>query len=211
MSTAVLKIALFTAQKAKDSNLLKYFCIGLLILLLLFISFACSLGFTFTVIQSPGNSDLSNTVSAYRSAVTEIATQYNIPEYVNLILAVMQQESGGQGSDPMQASECEYNTEYEQKPNSITDPLYSIQCGIQELRDCLHKADVKAPNDTQSIELALQGYNYGIYYIVWAQWHGGYSLTNAGDYSNMLADTLGWTSYGDPYYVPHVLRYYKAN
>ena len=88
---------------------------------------------------------------------------------MELIKAVMMQESGGQGSDPMQASECGYNTRYPNTPNGITDPEYSIDVGIQNLAACLREASVESPVDMNHIKLALQGYNYGNGYISWAK------------------------------------------
>ena len=49
---------------------------------------------------------VSAEVEAYDPLIQEYARQHGIPEYVELIKAVMMQESGGQGNDPMQASEC---------------------------------------------------------------------------------------------------------
>ena len=81
--------------------------------------------------------------------------------YVDLILAVMMQESSGQGTDPMQSSEGAYNTQYPQEPNGITDSSYSITCGIQELKYALEKAGCTGPSDLTHIRLALQAYNFG--------------------------------------------------
>ena len=128
---------------------------------------------------------------------------------MELIKAVMMQESGGQGSDPMQASECGYNTRYPNTPNGITDPEYSIDVGIQNLAACLREASVESPVDMNHIKLALQGYNYGNGYISWAKEnYGGYTYANAVEFSEMMAERNGWSSYGDKEYVSHVLRYY---
>ena len=96
-------------------------------------------------------------VEAYEPLIRQYARQYGIEEYVELIKAVMMQESGGQGSDPMQASECGYNTRYPNTPNGITDPEYSIDVGIQNLAACLREADVESPVDMNHITLPLQG------------------------------------------------------
>jgi len=121
----------------------------------------------------------------------------------------MMQESGGKGNDPMQASECGYNTRYPNAPNGITDPEYSINIGIQNLAACLNAAGVKNPIDMDNIKLALQGYNFGNGYISWAKTnYGGYSYANAVEFSAMQAEKHGWSSYGDTQYVAHVLRYY---
>lgn len=152
---------------------------------------------------------LSAEVEAYEPVIREYAKQYGIPDYVLLIQAVMMQESGGRGTDPMQASECGYNTQYPRTPGGITDPEYSIAVGIQILADCLQTAEVESPIDLDHIQLALQGYNYGSGYITWAkEKYGEYSRANAVEYSLMMAEQMGWNSYGDKQYVPHVLRYY---
>ena len=98
---------------------------------------------------------------AYRDEVTTEAAQYGMSDYVDLILAVMMQESSGQGTDPMQSSEGAYNTQYPQQPNGITDPSYSISCGIQELKYALDKSGCTGPADLPHIRLALQAYNFG--------------------------------------------------
>lgn len=157
--------------------------------------------------EAAGSMPLSGSVSNNRQLVEQIAGQYGMQDYINLILAVMQQESGGQGGDPMQASEGPYNKEYPHRPDGITDPAYSIQCGIQELKASLQLAGCTSPTDMADIDLALQGYNFGSGFITWAQQHGGYSEANAQAFSQMEATNLDWSSYGDPYYVPHVLRY----
>ena len=132
-----------------------------------------------------------------------------IPEYVELIKAVMMQESGGRGLDPMQAAEGSFNTRYPHEPNGIQDPEYSIQCGVQELKAALISAEVENPIDMEHIKLALQGYNFGNGYISWAKTnYGGYSYANAVEFSTMQAQRLGWESYGDTQYPAHVLRYY---
>ena len=152
---------------------------------------------------------LSAEVEAYEPVIRKYAKQYGIPDYVPLIQAVMMQESGGRGNDPMQASECGYNTQYPRTPGGITDPEYSISVGIQNLADCLQAAGAESPIDLEHIQLALQGYNFGSGYITWAlQKYGEYSRANAIEFSLKMAEQMGWNSYGDKQYVPHVLRYY---
>lgn len=152
---------------------------------------------------------VSAEVEAYEPLIQKYAKQYGIPEYVELIKAVMMQESGGRGLDPMQAAEGSFNTRYPHEPNGIQDPEYSIQCGVQELKAALISAEVENPIDMERIKLALQGYNFGNGYISWAKTnYGGYSYANAVEFSTMQAARLGWDSYGDTQYVAHVLRYY---
>lgn len=152
---------------------------------------------------------VSAEVEAYEPIIQKYAKDYGIPEYVELIKAVMMQESGGRGLDPMQAAEGSFNTKYPHEPNGIKDPEYSIQCGVQELKAALTSAEVESPIDMEHIKLALQGYNFGNGYISWAKSkYGGYSYANAVEFSTQQAQRLGWDSYGDTQYPAHVLRYY---
>lgn len=154
---------------------------------------------------------LSQEVLAYTSTIQKYASQYGIPEYVASIQAIMMQESGGRGTDPMQASECPYNTRYPNSPGAIQDPEYSIQVGVQYYADCVEQAGCKSPADLGRLQLSWQGYNYGNGYIGWALTnYGGYSLENALEFSQQQAAAHGWSGYGDPEYVPHVQRYYSG-
>ena len=159
--------------------------------------------------ESNNYTQVSAEVEAYDPLIRQYAKQYGIPEYVELIKAVMMQESGGRGLDPMQAAEGSFNTKYPHEPNGIKDPEYSIQCGVQELKAALTSAEVESPIDMERIKLALQGYNFGNGYISWAKSkYGGYSYANAVEFSTQQAQRLGWDSYGDTQYPAHVLRYY---
>lgn len=152
---------------------------------------------------------VSEEVKAYEPIIQKYAKEHGIPDYVLLIEAVMMQESGGRGTDPMQCSECNFNTLYPHTPGSITDPEYSVNVGIQNLADCLQIAQCESPVDIDAIKLALQGYNYGQGYITRAmRKYGEYSKGNAIEFSLKTAEQYGWSSYGDMDYVPHVLRYY---
>ena len=159
--------------------------------------------------SNTGYIPVSEEVEQYSPLISKYAKEYGISEYTELIKAVMMQESGGRGSDPMQASECGYNTKYPNRPGAITDPEYSIKCGVQMLASVLKAAGCKSPSDMEHIKLALQGYNFGGGYITWAlEKHGGYSKANAVEFSKMQAKKTVMSAYGDPDYVEHVLRYY---
>ena len=152
---------------------------------------------------------VSSEVLAYADTISKYAKEYGIEGYAGLIQAVMMQESGGKGQDPMQSSECEYNTKYPKEPNGITDPDYSIKAGIHYLSDTIKAADVKNPTDIQQLSLALQAYNYGKGYIEWAKTNfGGYTRANAKVYSDQKKAELKTNVYGDPQYVAHVMQYY---
>lgn len=156
--------------------------------------------------------NVSQEVLGYRPLVELYALQYGMADYVELILAVMMQESGGRVQDVMQSAEGAFNTKYPHVPNGITDPAYSIECGIQELKYCLERANVTGAADLEHIKLALQGYNFGSAYIDWAVARdGGYTEQNAIAYSDMMCSRPSWhyPHYGDKQYVEHVLQYYQ--
>ena len=183
------------------------------ILILIMIPFVVIMGVASMLTSTGKGRDnfvpVSEDVEGYRPLIRQYAAEFGIPEYEDLIAAVMMQESGGQTSDPMQCSESGYNTEYPREPGGITDPEYSIKVGVQTLAEVLNMAGVESPVDLDGISLALQGYNYGSGYISWAlSNYGGYSELNAIEYSDMMAEQYGWSGYGDKAYVSHVLRYY---
>ena len=183
---------------------------GWVALLVIVLVVMCFAGFMFASDENDTEIlPISEEVKAYEPIIQQYAREHGIGDYVLLIQAVMMQESGGRGTDPMQASECGYNTLYPHAPGSITDPEYSINVGIQNLADCLAVAQCESPMDMDAIKLALQGYNYGQGYITWAMnKYGEYTKANAVEFSINAAERYGWSSYGDMDYVPHVLRYY---
>lgn len=208
-TTKVIKTSIEVVKKSVSTlNTLFSFGTGLILLLVvtLFIG-------TFSVLAQDGGSNseivsLSEEVIAYEDTIRKYAKEYDIEDYVSLLQAIMMQESGGKGNDPMQASESGYNTKYPRVPNGITDPEYSIEVGTHTFSDCLKKAKVKDSSDTERIYLALQGYNYGSGYIEWAiRNFGGYSKYNAQQFSDNKKQELNVSGYGDPSYVDHVMRY----
>ena len=150
-------------------------------------------------------------VEAYRSLITELCEEYNtqpdklnLPEYVNAALAFIQIETGGRGTDPMQASECGYNTQYSNSPNAIKDAEYSCRCGVQYMRDAFIKFEVESPGDYDKLAAAAQGYNFGI--EGWYNWikkknNCKYTVELAKEYSrdHMPANAKGTPTHGQKF------------
>jgi hypothetical protein len=146
----------------------------------------------------PGTAMVSDLVWRYEPLVRKYLALKGMEEHTHLILAMIMQESGGRSLDVMQSSES-----LGLPPNSITDPEISIQAGINHFAAVYEAAG-------GDIKLALQAYNFGGGFISYAQQRGGYSKEVALEYSQMMAEKMGWKRYGDPLYVDHVLRYYNA-
>ncbi len=208
-SKVIKKPLLFLSKTLNELSKLWSYGTGLILILVicLFIGVFGSLSNNNNI--NTENSPLSAEVLAYEGIITQYAIQYGIEEYVPIIEAIMMQESGGKGNDPMQAAECGFNTKYPHVPNGIEDPVYSIEVGIQNFANCLATAKVLNINDNNNLYLALQGYNYGKAYITWAyDLFGCYSKANAKVYSDNKKSELKIKVFGDPEYVEHVLKYY---
>ena len=208
-SKKAIKSSVSVIKKGMTSlNTLFSFGTGLILLIVITLFIG-----TFSVLAQDGGSNtqiysLSEEVLAYEETITKYAQEYGIEDYVSLIEAIMMQESGGKGNDPMQSSESGYNEKYPRVPNGITDAEYSIEVGVHTFSDCLSKANVSDKSETEHIYLALQGYNYGSGYIDWAITNfGGYSKYNAQLFSDNKKQELNTSVYGNPEYVDHVMRY----
>lgn len=166
---------------------------------------------------------INEACESYRPDMERIASEYGMSDYVDLLLALMMQESSGIGPDVMQSSEGAYNTLYPQVPNGITDVEYSLRCGVQELKYALDKANVQGPSDLKRIRLALQAYNFGadVYFsYMEEQGETAWSQESAEAFAQMASGgrqrseddpfrkTAGPWDYGDQNYPDHVLQYY---
>ena len=92
---------------------------------------------------------VSGKTESFRELVSEYCEKYGIDDYVDLCLAVIEQESGGTEPDIMQTAQSYYNVN-----PPIDSAEESIDCGTHELSDCLKKAKCQSPNDIKGISLA---------------------------------------------------------
>lgn len=164
----------------------------------------------FTPMQ-PSHSLISDEVQNYHPLVERFATQYNVADYVDVLLAIMMQESNDRGNDPMQSSES-----YCGKRGCIEDPELSIKQGVSYFSKTLKKAD-------GDLELAIQSYNFGAGFINYVQGKtGNYSQELAIDFSREMYQNAPNKEiyscmregakefdacYGDIYYVSSVMKY----
>lgn len=163
---------------------------------------------------------INNACESYRPLVKEMALRYDMGQYVDLIMAVIMQESAGRGSDVMQSSEGAYNERYPKVPDGITDVKYSIECGIQELKEAINRVGVTGPDDIDGICQALQAYNFGLNYLAYVEDEGveGWDEKTVAAFAEIAScgktrstsetESMGKWDYGDQKYPEHVLRYY---
>lgn len=181
------------AVKLTTSSVLSLFGLGLLMLVMvLYIGVFSSLSDN-NVYGLP-MATLSDEVITYSSIINEYTTQYNIAEFTPLIKAIMMHESKGIGNDPMGVNASNSNE--------------SIKQGIYYLSQCLTKAKCMSMFQKKEMYLAIQGYNYGLDYIEWANINfGTYSKSNAKVFYDIKQAETNNQFNKDINYVNHVLQY----
>lgn len=153
----------------------------------------------------------SKKIEQHRPVVQKYAKDYDVEEHMDVLLAIMLQESGGRGDDPMQSSESLCG-----EVGCITDPEQSIKQGVSYFAKALKEAD-------DDIELAVQSYNFGIGFIHYLEKNAtSYSqdaviefsqemYQNAEDpsiYTCLREDAKQYNAcYGDIYYARDVMEY----
>lgn len=159
---------------------------------------------------------LDESVLAYKDDILKELKKYGKEQYILLFLAVVQQESGGNGTDIFQCSE---SLGKEQGTLSVKE---SIEQGVKYLSGMLDNANVKDPYDIDRIKIALQAYNFGGGFIEFVRVNGdkwtqqivnqyAYQKSNGVMNQSPRDEQLGTWRYGDQYYTQHVLRYYSIN
>lgn len=145
--------------------------------------------------------NISESVLRYKQDVELIAEELDMYQYVDVILAIIMQESAGEQEDLMQSSES-----VGLPPNTLKG-LESIYAGINHFKQCIMLSNCVSRLDILKLRVAVQGYNFGIGYIMEANAIGSYNYNHVLDFSKKYAQIYGWTTYGDVEYVPHVFRY----
>ena len=163
-----------------------------------------------------GGVRVSEEVEAYRTTVERYAKEYGINEYVNVLLAIMEEESGGRGTDVMQSSES-----LGLSPNTL-DMESSIRQGCRYFAELLKEAGEKDCD----LNTVIQSYNYGGGFLAYVASRGkkytfslaeNFAREKSGgktvSYSNEIAvqKNGGWRyAYGNMFYVPIVTRHFPS-
>lgn len=153
----------------------------IIILLIIMIVVIVASGNNFS--QSAGYTTFSPEVEQYRSTVLNYCKQENIEYYVDVVLAVMQVTTGGQGDDVMRSSNKEFNTLYGKEDDDITNASYSIECGVKEIKNLIEMCNIQDLYDTANLQIMYQAYEYNRGYVAYAYENGGYSSDSAYTYA----------------------------
>ena len=160
-----------------------------------------------------GGVNVSAEVLAHKPMMEKYAREYGIEEYINILLAIMQVESGGTLEDVMQSSES-----LGLPPNSLSTEE-SIKQGCKYFAELLQSAEAKGCD----LNTVIQSYNYGGGFINYVASRGkkytfelaeSFAREKSGGakvtYTNpiAIAKNGGWRySYGNMFYVLVVSEY----
>ena len=103
-------------------------------------------------------------VKKYKPLLEDELKKYELEEYTDVLMALMQQESRGKGGDPMQSSESAGLA-----PNEIKDPKESILQGVQHF----YRVFTYGQEKKVDFPTIIQSYNMGMGYINYIADHGG--------------------------------------
>lgn len=208
MNVAAIRVALTLGQQTA-----KHWKQIVLIVLSIFLVMVMGV---MLMIFGSGNSNsnnLSESVKVWDPIVREYAREYGIPEYSDVILAIIMVETGGSGTDIMQSSES-----LGLPPNSITDPIASIDAGVHHLAAVVNDARSKGLD----FWTPIQSYNFGYGFNDYVKKNGKqYSFELASNYSKELANgkKVAYSNpvanfnenfryaYGNMYYVMLIQQY----
>lgn len=150
-------------------------------------------------------------VEQHRALVDQYAKEYKVEDHVDVLLAMMMQESGGRGSDPMQSSESLCGA-----IGCIDNPEDSIEQGVAYFAKSLQAAE-------GNVELAVQAYNFGTGFVQYvneqdAAFDQGLTIQFSQEMYERAEDKSIYTClreeakqydacYGDIYYARDVMKY----
>ena len=128
------------------------------------------------------------------------ADMYGIAEYVDVLLAIIAQESGGDAEKTPDIMQCSASAGL--PANSITEPVESIRQGVWYFSSLLAAGTDKGVD----MDSVIQAYNFGGGYIdyIEAERDGHHSEAAAREFSSRMCAQHGYSVYGDVLYVEHV-------
>ncbi len=161
-------------------------------------------------------------VESWRTWVTERCKANNdassgidLNDYVNAILATIQQESGGisssSGGDLMQCKESGLWDDAAM-PSDWTTEQKSIDIGIRVFYAHMKTWGVDGADDYDNLQIVAQAYNYGGGFLGFMKRKNAkkWTLALSTEYSNAMAQQSGWSSYGHKEYGEEWLAKYQS-
>lgn len=162
-----------------------------------------------------GTANVSPEVMRYQPLLEKYAQKHGLDaSYVPIMMALMMQESGGRGNDPMQSSESKCG-----RVGCIQNPEASIDQGVKHFKSVLEKAKY-------DLKLCLQSYNFGPGFINFVMKNGGQytkelaikfsqiqyqKVKHTGNYHCLRPESIPYNAcYGDFLYTDAVLKYYTG-
>ena len=147
-----------------------------------------------------GRADIPPLVEQWREDVEFYADMYGVSEYVDLLLAIIAQESGGDAERTPDIMQCSASKGLPN--NAITDPIESIRQGIFYFSGLLDSGTEKGVD----MDTVIQSYNFGGGYqdYVESECAGHHSENTAREFSDRMCAQYGYSFYGDVLYVEHV-------
>lgn len=110
----------------------------------------------FPYFQSTDSVGSPTKVLSYKPEIQKELNKYQLGDFTNVLLAIMYQESRGEGNDPMQASESAGL-----KRNAILNPSESIEQGVSHF----YQMYVLGKKNNVDMDTIIQSYNMGPGYI----------------------------------------------
>ena len=146
--------------------------------------------------------NLSAEVLKHQPMVEKYAREYGISEYVNVLLAIIQVESGGTAEDVMQSSES-----LGLPPNSL-DTESSIKQGCKYFASLLSSCKNQGIDD---LNVAIQSYNYGGGYVGYVAGKGKKHTFNLAESFAREDGSQKWVDFSATYWHVDCVRKLSLN
>lgn len=153
-----------------------------------------------------GRAEVSPMVEQWRGDVEFYADMYGVSEYVELLLAIIAQESGGDAERTPDIMQCSASAGL---PNdTITDPRESIKQGTFYFSTLINSGTSLGVD----MDTVIQAYNFGGSYLnfVENEYGGCHSEGAARAFSASMCEKYGYSIYGDVLYVEHVRSFLSS-
>lgn len=160
--------------------------------------------------------DLSTNTQMFVSELYVACEKYDVLNWYEVLKAIMEIESGGEGpdwADRMCCSESQENYEYPRYPGSITSASYSMDAGVRTWISLCKYTGLTNTGDESLLLATVQCYNFGPGFWNYlnsdeSKYYGEFSSVAAETYQQYYKDKYGWTP-GNKEYTKRFREHYK--